>query len=166
MVGCTAMRCDGRIQQCHNITQYVMSCYVMITHTYTYTYTYWNGQDMLSGVRGHSDKYATGHFPEAQCAFKILMIHEVLQFALRIAFRCVLHRCGNLDIRCWKLYKQAFSYVRTGTAAARQIRITTLHLCTVLYCTVLYYTVLYRTILHMFVHLPSSELTPFGFSYF
>ncbi len=36
--------------------------------------------------------------PKAQCAFKILMIHEVLQFALRIAFRCVLHRCGNLDI--------------------------------------------------------------------
>ena len=95
---CAAMRCDGRIQQCHKITQYVMSCHVMITHTYTYTY--WNGQDMLSGVRGHSDKYATGHFPEAQCAFKILMIHEVLQFALRIAFRCVLHRCGNLDIRC------------------------------------------------------------------
>ena len=38
--------------------------------------------------------------PKAQCAFKILMIHEVLQFALRIAFRCVLHRCGSLDIRC------------------------------------------------------------------
>ena len=54
----------------------------------------------LRGVRGHSEKYATGHFPEAQCAFKILMIHEVLQFALRIAFRCVLHRCGSLDIRC------------------------------------------------------------------
>ena len=48
--------------------------------------------------------HATGHFPEAQCAFKILMIHEVLQFALRIAFRCVLHRCGSLDIHCWKLY--------------------------------------------------------------
>ena len=32
------------------------------------------------------------------------MIHEVLQFALRIAFRCVLHRCGSLDIRRWKLY--------------------------------------------------------------
>ena len=30
----------------------------------------------------------------------------------------------------------------------------------------MYCTVLYRTILHMFVHLPSSELTPFGFSYF
>ena len=41
--------------------------------------------------------------PTAQCAFKILMIHEVLQFALRIAFRCVLHRCGNLDIHRWKL---------------------------------------------------------------
>ena len=53
-----------------------------------------------SGVWGHSDKHAPGHYPEAQCAFKILMIHEVLQFALRIAFRCVLHRCGSLDIRC------------------------------------------------------------------
>ena len=52
----------------------------------------------LSGVHRHSDKHATGKIPKAQCAFKILMIHEVLQFALRIAFRCVLHRCGNLDI--------------------------------------------------------------------
>ena len=32
------------------------------------------------------------------------MIHEVLQFALRIAFRCVLHRCGIQDIHCSKLY--------------------------------------------------------------
>ena len=55
-------------------------------------------QQWLSGVQGHSDKHALGHYPKAQCAFKILMIHEVLQFALRIAFRCVLHRCGNLDI--------------------------------------------------------------------
>ena len=54
----------------------------------------------LSGVRGHSARHATGHIPEAQCAFKILMIHEDLQFALRIAFRCVLHRDGSLDIRC------------------------------------------------------------------
>ncbi|OEU06060.1 hypothetical protein FRACYDRAFT_192164, partial [Fragilariopsis cylindrus CCMP1102] len=52
----------------------------------------------LSGIHRHSDKHATGKIPKAQCAFKILMIHEVLQFALRIAFRCVLHRCGNLDI--------------------------------------------------------------------
>ena len=54
----------------------------------------------LSGVSEHSDKHALGHYPKAQCAFKILMIHEVLQFALRIAFRCVLHRCGIQDIHC------------------------------------------------------------------
>ena len=39
-------------------------------------------------------------YPEAQLAFKILMTHGVLQFALRIAFRCVLHRCESQDIRC------------------------------------------------------------------
>ena len=52
----------------------------------------------LSFVHRYSDKHAFRKIPKAQCAFKILMIHEVLQFALRIAFRCVLHRCGNLDI--------------------------------------------------------------------
>ena len=26
----------------------------------------------------------------------------ILQFAWRIAFRCVLHRCGSQDIHCWK----------------------------------------------------------------
>jgi hypothetical protein len=36
----------------------------------------------------------------AQCAFKDSMTHEILQFASRIAFRCVLHRCGNQEIRC------------------------------------------------------------------
>ena len=36
---------------------------------------------------------------EVQVAFKILMTHWILQFALRIAFRCVLHRYRNLDIR-------------------------------------------------------------------
>jgi hypothetical protein len=55
---------------------------------------------MSSRARGHSAKHTSGKIPQVQCAFKILMIHEVLQFALRIAFRCVLHRCGNLDIRC------------------------------------------------------------------
>ena len=54
----------------------------------------------LSGVQEHSDKHALEHYSKAQCAFKILMIHEVLQFALRIAFRCVLHRCGIQDIHC------------------------------------------------------------------
>ena len=56
-----------------------------------------------SGFHWHSDKHATRKILEAQYAFKILMIHEVLQFALRIAFRCVLHRCGSQDIHCWKL---------------------------------------------------------------
>ena len=57
-------------------------------------------QHRLSGVQEHSDKHALGSNPKAQCAFKVLMIHEVLQFALRIAFRCVLHRCGIQDIHC------------------------------------------------------------------
>jgi hypothetical protein len=36
--------------------------------------------------------------PRAQYAFKDSMIHGVLQFALRIAFRCALHRSGSQDI--------------------------------------------------------------------
>ena len=31
------------------------------------------------------------------------MTHWILQFALRIAVRSVLHRCASLDIHCWKL---------------------------------------------------------------
>ena len=38
--------------------------------------------------------------PRVQYAFKDSMIHGILQFTLRIAFRCVLHRCGSQDIRC------------------------------------------------------------------
>lgn len=34
----------------------------------------------------------------AQLAFENSMTHVLLQFALRIAFSCVLHRCGSLDI--------------------------------------------------------------------
>ena len=51
------------------------------------------------GLRTLKEAYSRQK-PEVQCAFKILMIHEVLQFALRIAFRCVLHRCGSQDIHC------------------------------------------------------------------
>jgi hypothetical protein len=47
----------------------------------------------------HSVAHASRNIPEAQDAFKGLMIHWILQFALRIAFRCVLHRCGSQDIR-------------------------------------------------------------------
>ena len=28
----------------------------------------------------------------------------ILQFAWRIAFHCVLHRCGSQDIHCWKCF--------------------------------------------------------------
>lgn len=38
--------------------------------------------------------------PRAQVAFKDSMIRGILQFTLRIAFRCVLHRCKSQDIRC------------------------------------------------------------------
>ena len=42
---------------------------------------------------------------EAQGAFKDSMIHGILQFTLRIAFRCVLHRCESQEIRCQKLFR-------------------------------------------------------------
>ena len=43
-------------------------------------------------------------YHEAQGAFKDSMTHGILQFTLPIAFRCVLHRWENLEIRCRKLY--------------------------------------------------------------
>lgn len=41
---------------------------------------------------------------EVQCAFKDLMTHRVLQFALPIAFRCVLHRFKSQDIHRDQLF--------------------------------------------------------------
>ncbi len=32
----------------------------------------------------------------------------IMQFALRIAFRCVLHRCRSLDIHCWNCWMFRF----------------------------------------------------------
>lgn len=43
-------------------------------------------------------------WPRAQLAFKYSMVHGILQFALRIAFRCALHRCESQDIRCRESY--------------------------------------------------------------
>jgi hypothetical protein len=43
-------------------------------------------------------------YQRAQCAFKDSMIHKILQFTLHIAFCCVLHRCENQEIRCWKFW--------------------------------------------------------------
>ena len=53
----------------------------------------------------HSTRYTTGNTPRVQCAFKIFLIHELLQFALDITFCCVLHQYGNQDIHYWKLYR-------------------------------------------------------------
>ena len=68
---------------------------------------------VVIGVNRHSNMHAPRHIPGAQCAFKDLMIHWILQFALRIAFRCVLHRWGNQDIRCCKLLL-SFVFVASG----------------------------------------------------
>ena len=64
----------------------------------------------LSGVCGQSDKYDPRNIPGSQCAFKILMIHEDMQIALRIAFRCVLHRFRSQDIHRCKLYTFIYLY--------------------------------------------------------
>ena len=53
----------------------------------------------MRGDYRHSNRHTPTEI-EVQYAFKDLMTHGILQFALRIAFRCVLHRCKNLDIRC------------------------------------------------------------------
>ena len=55
-------------------------------------------QEGVIGFNRHSNKHAAGISPEAQGAFKGLMTREILQFALRIAFRCVLHRCGSQEV--------------------------------------------------------------------
>ena len=55
----------------------------------------------LVGMNRHSNRHTS---EEVQVAFKILMTLWILQFAWRIAFRCVLHRCGSQDIRCWKCW--------------------------------------------------------------
>lgn len=52
---------------------------------------------------GHWYRHTPRHNPKVQYAFKISMTHWILQFALRIAVRSVLHRCASLDIHCWKL---------------------------------------------------------------
>lgn len=66
----------------------------MATFTQT-TYLEWFG-----GCRGDALAEMPLVKPRAQLAFKDSMIRGILQFTLRIAFRCVLHRCKSQDIRC------------------------------------------------------------------
>ena len=56
-----------------------------------------------SGVFRHSSRYASVHIPEAQRAFKVMMIRKDLQFALCIIFHYVICRDVRLDIHFWKL---------------------------------------------------------------
>ena len=60
-----------------------------------------NTHGFVVGINRHSNRHTS---EEVQVAFKVLMTHWILQFALRIAFRCVLHRCGSQDIHCWKCW--------------------------------------------------------------
>ena len=55
---------------------------------------------MLSGCKSR----------RAQGAFKNSMIH-ILQFTLPIAFRCVLHRWENQEIRCQKLFIRLYDRI-------------------------------------------------------
>jgi len=52
-------------------------------------------------VYHRSNRHAA--FRAAQLAFKDLMIHRRVQFTLRIASSCVLHRSASQDIHCQKL---------------------------------------------------------------
>ena len=54
----------------------------------------------IGGCRGDALAEMPWVEPRAQVAFKDSMIRGILQFTLRIAFRCVLHRCRSQDIRC------------------------------------------------------------------
>ena len=42
--------------------------------------------------------------PKAQCAFKSLLIHEILLFSMLITLCCTLHHHPSQDIQCWKLW--------------------------------------------------------------
>lgn len=56
------------------------------------------------GLNRHSERCGQGGNPRPPFAFKNSMIRGILQFALRIAFRCVLHRCENRDIHGYQLF--------------------------------------------------------------
>ena len=64
--------------------------------------SYYIQQGLAVGMNRHSNRHTPQR--EVQVAFKVLMTHWILQFAWRIAFRCVLHRCGSQDIHWTKCY--------------------------------------------------------------
>ena len=64
------------------------------------SFTQTNHLEWFGGCRGDALAEMPLDKPRAQLAFKDSMIRGILQFTLRIAFRCVLHRCKSQDIRC------------------------------------------------------------------
>ena len=59
---------------------------------------------------GRVHRHSNRHTPSKGSASCVQSFDDSLmvQFALRIAFRCVLHRYGSLDIRCWKWFRFGF----------------------------------------------------------
>jgi hypothetical protein len=69
----------------------------MASFTQSHSQSSW---EWIGGCRGDALAGMPLVKPRAQLAFKDSMIRGILQFTLRIAFRCVLHRCKSQDIRC------------------------------------------------------------------
>lgn len=72
---------------------------------------------------GHWYRHTSRHNPEVQYAFKISMTHWILQFALRIAVRSVLHRCASLDIHCLKLLSSKTRNFRSQSIISNKVRV-------------------------------------------
>ena len=53
-------------------------------------------------VHRHSNKHTWRNTTKCNVRSKFRWVTD-LQFTLRIAFRCVLHRCKSQEIHCWKL---------------------------------------------------------------
>ena len=62
----------------------------------------WHSLLMLENRRW--SRQAFGNTPKAQCAFKSLLIHEILLFSMLITLCCTLHHHPSQDIQCWKLW--------------------------------------------------------------
>ena len=54
----------------------------------------------------HWNRQAFGKTPKAQCAFKLLLNHEILLLSMFITFCCTLHHHPSQGIQCWKLWWQ------------------------------------------------------------
>lgn len=79
------------IQRTHNQDCVPLNARRLYRPVVTQTISVW-------GIHRHSNRHTPQGSASCVQSFDDSLI---VQFALRIAFRCVLHRCRNLDIRCW-----------------------------------------------------------------